>query len=745
MFSRLTSLLVFGFLLTACDSSEKSSSRKDRFAKDDFFSDDQKSMEVADLTNEMLGAETDFLREFASDDFPWQHWQTSVLQKSAACQTPVFLLVGNSLGNDSRAVAREFAESPVLKGLLADQFVCAVADVYVHPELALLSYHLAIEQKKNTSFPTLIWMSHEGSPIAWFPIQNLSGGELERVVRNSVAMVNDTWGKNSEYAVTNSRQDNEARQKRFDLRLPDTRNEPKLRLANFREHTRKLGDLYSPLDRDLDSVGGLLPTSSLHLLTLGAVSKELLPSVNRRCLAATTEIIGQILSEALRDQLDGSFFYTRRTPDWSLPSFSKSIEIQAKTADLLLLAGSALDHEKFTMEGLETIGMLGEKWLSRPQSFKSPIGNSDRPGSFLWNWSSLKEALSAEEFPVAITAFSLEQEGNIPAEVDPLGIYYRLNTLRFRHTVPELATELNLSEADVTTALTSIRAKLLAHREAHIKFDTESVLAANDFAMILHAHISAAMTTRSPDDLVKVRDFAERWRKTYLDPEKGLSRLPLPETFIPARATDYAHSAVALMSLYQLTLDSSYLETAKALIDEGIQKLSTPEGGIAIAPPGDRIIPLTMIDPAMIFSDSSLGLFDLALTRFKGISGTSEYDELRDTFSSLLIALGKNATINHTDFIATCALGDSPLTAILQGDPAGVSGKELLAALNSPKYLAFLSIRADDGSELFTPIKLPATLGEASVALVRDGKILGQAGSIADLANLLHKELFLRK
>jgi len=740
---RLTPLLI-SFGLAACEG-QKETTRQERFDKENFFSGIEKTATLAELENEMAGGETDFLRSFAADSVPWQHWDPSVLQKATDCQAPVFLLVGSSLGGASRPVGREISESPDLRAIVTNQFVCSVADIHANPELGVLAFHLSSEINRPTSFPTLIWLSHEGSPIAWTPITELSGRELGAVIKDAAAMVSKIWGESSEYAVINSRSDNKNRQGRFEFPIPEENVETPGRAEVFASRTRQLSALYSTGDRDLDFIGGLLPTSSLELLALGSVTNLVTEEVNARCRQATTEVIEEILEGALKDHLDGTYFYARRTTDWSLPSFSKSIATQAKVIHMLIQAGATTGRQDFIDEALGTLAVLETDWMEKSRVQVSPSGDQDAPGKFLWNWSALEKAIGRDRVPFAATAFSLDKDGNIPSGVDPIGTYFRLNSLRFRSSIPELATELGLTEPEVRQTLGEIKTRMSDYREKKTQFEIESVMSCSDFALILRACTAAAVVSEDPALLEKAKSLATRLSGEFIDPEKGLARLTLGAGFIPARAGDYGTSAVALTELYQITLDPEYLKLSKKLLDEALEKLKCGNGLVSEAPSEGRVIPLTIIQPAMVFSDSSLAVIDLASTQLKGVTGSSEYDDFRSRVSVVIGPMREKTVVTHTDFISNCAYGDTSVVAVFQGDPSTSLGQTLLLKLNSKKHLPFLSVRPETGPAPLQELKdLPSLSGEASVVLLRGEEILGQASDIAQLDQLINQALFAR-
>ena len=201
--------------VASCDSKKKPS-REDRGSENNFFDESAATETLDTLQNELNRGETELLRKFAVDTIPWQKWDSAILEKARVRQTPILLYIASGLSEDSRSIAVEISERKAIRDTLMNETVCAVADIQANPELGILAHHLSAEINQPTAFPTLVWMSHEGSPIAWLPISRTSGKKLDIVINSSSAMVNDIWKSDSRYAVSNSRADSERRQARFD-------------------------------------------------------------------------------------------------------------------------------------------------------------------------------------------------------------------------------------------------------------------------------------------------------------------------------------------------------------------------------------------------------------------------------------------------------------------------------------------------------------------------------------------------
>ncbi len=725
-------LTVPTLLLTCCEEKQTEVEVNDK----DFFSGIEASLSVDSFKNEMATAETEFLRSFADHEIAWQKWDKSILEKSKSSQLPIFAFVGSALGGASSLVAEEFEAKEDLRLMLSKRAVCTVIDINAYPEIATLGFHLSSEIRKTTAFPMLIWLSHEGSPITGIPIGEASGNSLEIIVNNTVAMVEDVWKKSSRYAVENSRSNNADRQDRFDLKQIEPATE--LREEVFRRGTRQLSSLHSSGDQDIDSVGGLIPYSSLELLAIGSRSNLLTTEIRERCRKASQSVITGLLGGALKDQLDGSYFYARRTTDWSLPNFSKNISSQAKIASMLFKVGGILDDARINAEALTLLRLIESEWLAQSLSSLSPIGDVDVSGGFLWNFTTLRKILTKEELALAITAFSLDDSGNIPIEVDPLGNYFRLNSLTNRVLVSKMAEKHELSEEEVTTNLTLIKKKLLAHREKNTRFVSEKTLTVSDLSCVLKAQIARACHSTDESHLKIAEATADRILKTYWVPGEGLIRLKNGEHTIPARGADYMETSLALIFQYQSTLDDRWFSAALEIMEHALAILAKETDLVAETPPDERIIPIRQHNISMIFGESTLGLADAAANRLYALAGDKRFSALLDKHINIIAPMAKISVVTHTDFIASCALGEEPLVAVFQGDPKSDPGKSLLSLLNAPERLSFLTVRPESGGDKLSALpELPSQNGGASVVLIRNNQLLGQASTPEKLVELL--------
>ena len=89
-------------------------------------------------------------------------------------------------------------------------------------------------------------------------------------------------------------------------------------------------------------------------------------------------------------------------------------------------------------------------------------------------------------------------------------------------------------------------------------------------------------------------------------------------------------TSLALISLYQRTLDERWFSAALEIMEHALATLAEETDLIAETPPDERIIPIRQHNASMIFGESTLGLADAAANRLYALTGSQRFSELLD-------------------------------------------------------------------------------------------------------------------
>ncbi len=730
-------LLTAPLVLFSCND-KKRLTKEDR-KKADLYFDEEAVEDLSELKNQMAEAPTDFLRLFKDDPIPWQTWNHSVPRKAESCQAPILAVVVSSRDGGCRDTIKRIMANPKLLSSFKDNNVCTLIDIHAHPEIGLLSYLLSSEIRKAVGFPMLIWMSHEAHPIAWLPVSDLETKNLISVINNSSAMVDDIWNESSDYAVKNSRRDNKARQDRLNSNLKSAE-EATQRIKLFKRQARQTASLYDPISRNLDDSGGLVPSGALELLGITHLSPALSKDTRARARDAIQGVVASIREGAIQDPLDDLFFFARRSVDWSHPAFSKELEAQAQFASVLIKSGLIINDQSMVDQGVTLVKKLESDWLSHNYTNESSLLEKNIPGVFLWDWPTLKKILSPEEQELAEAAFALKKNGNIPAISDPISQFYELNNLHTARSLAQISTALSSTPEAIKPRLNAVISKLREHREETGAIFRETQITAQTRAQLCLSQIAVWTATGSSFDLAAAVVTGNIIRNEHHPEGKQLTRFP--SSFkVNARGSDYATAMKAGVALYQATLDEEWLAWSSQLAAEALDILSGEESDSLIQENSqkDQIIPISIYNYSMIFSDSTIGVFDQAITRIATLCDDSNLQKTRVGIAKSLTRSSERLPFIHSDFLISCAMGDQPLVAILSGSQKTPKYQSLLLQLNRPEFSSFVVIRSDKKDESLK--KLPSLSKTNGLTLLRGSEIIGRAQTIPQFRQILLREL----
>ncbi|MEN8736197.1 MAG: DUF255 domain-containing protein [Akkermansiaceae bacterium] len=743
-------LCLCSLLFSSCDRGDKQSKLEKRRAQDLFFS----SAAVASLTdfkNEAATFPTDYLRLYKNDPIAWQPWDNSLQEKASNCQTPILLLVVSAVNGNCRDTIQRIYEDAEMLNLLRDHNLCTLVDIHANPEIGLLAQKLSSDSGQAISFPSLIWLSHEKLPIASFSIGMMNDKQLKTAVKNAGSMVQHIWKNSSDYAVTNSRQDNIRRQEQIDTQLKgeslllDPANDlnlppPTSRSEYYRSSTRKIVSLFNPISKSFDNLGGILPASALELVGTSSRSPHFTQQIRRAARLAFSETTDNIQQNAASDALGNGYFQSKRGPSWELPLFSKRLDIQTHYATALLRSGQATEHQRAIREGLRLADYFISQLPDKLYASETSLNGTDLSGQFLWDWQTLSDHLSDDELQFFSKIYSLRKHGNIPATVDPTGKHFKLNTFQLSQPWEQIADSLNLSLEELEDKISPIRAKLLTVREKNSELFRETQISAAQLSTTGSLMISAWAASGEEKYLHTARTIGSQLIAEYRS-ERGSHTRFANLSSVLARGEDFAAQALFFLNLYQATFDQKWLKASREITENALIALARDDFPLQECQKNDQIIPVFIHNHSMIFGQSTTGILDQVFTRFLAISDDERFKNRRDLNTKRYRIRLDRIPIIHTDLLTSYALGDTPYLIAVSGEPDSPAVKKARQQLNSSHFTTFATIASASLPELDIDEKLPPMESGFQIGLYRNGKLIADAENIDSFSEIFTTEM----
>lgn len=672
------------------------------------------------LENQLGNEATEFLKSQAGSAIHWQPYTPQVLADAEQAQRLLFVLVGSTAYPESRFAAELLAEEEA--DSINEAFVPVLVDLELDPYLRDIGSILATEQAISTSFPYAFFMTHEGNLVTFFPFPSPEPANVLDVFRSSRGVVSLIQEESFRYLIENSRSDNEKRTRRLQTFVfpNDKQKDGEETDLAMKEHSRqdifqaaqRLLDLYDPVDRDFDNLGGVLPAELLS--TLIHVSAH--PAAPRRLSSgaprATHETLNLLIRAAVRDPLDGYFFVRRASPSYAIPIYAKQLPTQSELLTALALTEST---ELFLYAEEQLLQALQEDTMTS----RSTRTLAEARQAYTWSKPALDNLLNEEEYALALQAFKLAELGNIPNGDDPLGVYFRKNSLGLKKSPTELAKAVGLPREKSDLLLASVLTKLAQNREERLLKNgtllNETVKTLKTQGQLLGALSQSNRVRPSPDKRAQADQIAASLIADYRSPDGGLRRVPTGSEArsLPAQAIDYVRAADGLLKYYRLSGDPEALSFVKAIVGELLDHFLDDDGYLFEKPFENRVLGLPVYNTTMLFESSTWGLGLSILNQVASLG--FEHPRLEEACAAMGTFLDEvtiRAPLLHLDHLVNRIL-HQPRLVILTSEG---NLEALRKRLSAPEFESILLVAEGPATS-----KLPPLDGQAAI-LIQNGE-----------------------
>jgi uncharacterized protein YyaL (SSP411 family) len=497
-----------------------------------------------------LGAATSpYLRQHADNPVHWQEWSADALAEAASRDVPILLSIGYAACHWCHVMAHEsFADDEVAAAMNAG-FVCIKVDREERPDLDAVYMNATVALTGQGGWPMTCFLTPDGRPFfcgTYYP----KAGFLQLL-----AAVGDTW-RNRRAEVEQASEQIAGELRSMASGLPG--GGPAL-VPELCDHA-VAGVL---ADEDAARGGFGNGSQGAPKFPPSALLEALLRSHERTAdgtpLATVERTCTAMARGGIYDQLAGGFARYSVDASWVVPHFEKMLYDNALLlrvyAHWARRTGNPLARKvagetaRFIVDGLGAGGM-----------FTSSL-DADTAGveglTYVWTPAQLRDVLGDDDGRWAAELFAVTDEGT------------------FEHGSSVLQLPVDPDDVD---RFSRVRAALSAARAARPQpgRDDKVVTAWNGFAITALAEASVALgepellgaATACARAIVELHVVDGRLRRASLGGRVGDSAAVLE---------DHAALATALLTLFQLTGDGQWLDTATGLLDVAVDHFADPD------------------------------------------------------------------------------------------------------------------------------------------------------------------------
>ena len=376
------------------------------------------------------------LRSQAHSPINWETWNPDVLRRAQAANKPVYLFVGSSLSELSRATCQQSFANAECAAYLNQHFTCVIVDREEHPEVAACARLYLQTVKQTEGWPVHLWLTPELQPYEGAgylpPSEEWGRSGFPLVARQA----SDAWTSNPRACRGHAAE----AVSMMSLHGPEAL--PTLSPAAL---TEKLAQAAAAWRASFDAAHG----------GFGTVPKSPEPELLRFLLRgspadreAALASLRALLNGAVHDPLDGGFFSRSTDAAWRIPYLQKTLADQARLALAFLDAAQAAGDPAFARAARGALDYaLGR--LALPDGGFAAAEDAtagESAGYYVWTAAEI-DAVLGPDAAAFKSAYGVEPAGNVPADEDLSGVYRGKNIL-FRSTPPgDAAAEAKLAAA----------------------------------------------------------------------------------------------------------------------------------------------------------------------------------------------------------------------------------------------------------------------------------------------------------
>ena len=572
--------------------------------------------------NTLENSSSPFIRLHADDPIDWQIWDKETLKSVRTETKPIFLYIGTLASAWCINMQKESFQNLKIVNLISAYFTPIIVDREEHPELEHLYGNAVQAMTGKSGRPLCVFLTPDLKPFfggSYFPMeafQNLPAFEtiLENIgniwadkrasFMDSAETITLTLEKNLKPVAELPAIDDEEEAREFDRNW-----------VNF-----LYNDAFKILQKGYNkdqkgfSQGGRFPfPERLQFLMRYFVATD-----NIEAMDMVTSTLTKIANSALVDQLGGGFHRYTLDGDWARPNFEKFLSDNAMLVTVF--------NEAYQM----TENPLYEQTISKVLTFIIDQMTDDETGAFYtsmssadensetdiyrWNREELIKLLEIKDADLACAYFNIPEEGEA--------------SLTQEANLEEIAKVLEIEESSIATRIIEIKRKLWEARQAKAQPYLDRKTLVSDNALMISAMAKASGTFEEISYRESATLAMNTLLKTFVADNKVTAKSFYKESFGPeATLEDYAYVINALIDLYEVTFNLSYLKQADRLLQTAIKTFWNVKVGTFLACQNSTHLLFNYVPYFDQAAPSALASITNALVRLETLTSDADYSQ----------------------------------------------------------------------------------------------------------------------
>ncbi len=517
------------------------------------------------MTNRLSGETSPYLLQHAHNPVDWYPWGEEAFAKARAEDRPVFLSIGYSACHWCHVMERESFENDEVAALLNENYVSIKVDREERPDVDSIYMEAVQMMTGHGGWPMSMFLTPAGAPFyagTYFPPDDRHGMPGFRRVLEHVA--------------------NAYRSRRTDIEAASAEVIRNLSTVKFQgggalEHdaldraASRIAQNYDPEHGGFGGAPKFPPSMSLDFLMQVAWRTR-----DHKLDEITNNTLTKMARGGMYDQIGGGFHRYSVDDRWLVPHFEKMLYDNALLARLYTRAWQRTKDPFFARIAHEILGYFQREMTSPDGAFYS-TQDADSEGEegkfYVWSRAEVMTILGQEEGRVFCALYDITERGN----------WEEQNILNVPRDPESVAAGLGVTLEHLGDVAARGKCKLYGVRSQRVwPARDEKVLAGwNGWMLAAFAEAAVAFDRDGYRDVVRKN---AGFLLTRIDAGGRLMRTPR----IAGLLEDYSGVAWGLALAYEATHERRYLDAARQLADQILDRFADEQNGGFFDTPTDH-------------------------------------------------------------------------------------------------------------------------------------------------------------
>ncbi len=521
-------------------------------------------------TNRLILESSPYLLQHAHNPVNWFAWGEEAFERARALHRPIFLSVGYSTCHWCHVMEEESFGDEEIASYLNDHYIAIKVDREERPDVDAVYMTFVQAFAGSGGWPMSVWLTEAREPFfggTYFPpragVRGARRGFLDVLREQAEHLAADPNGVADTARNVVGRLQSASAPEAAGAFPP----------ASLVKAARtQAGQRFDPTfggGRGAPKFPSSFPMRLLLRVARRAGDSE------ARWMAITT--LEHMRAGGIYDQVGGGFHRYSTDARWLVPHFEQMLDDNALLALAYLEAAQATGDARFSATARETLDYLLRDMTAKDGTFYSATDADSPTGSgrheeeifFTWTPGELRASLGANDARLAEAWFAVTDAGNFEGR----------NILPAERRLDEVARELATEPRALKVRLKDIGARLLQTRSRRLPplRDDKVIVAWNGLTVSSLARAAIVLGD------ARYGEAATRAATALVAPIRAGRRLP--HVFVEGRergvgfADDHALLANALLDVFELTSDPTWLLDAVSLMEEMGRSFADPTNG----------------------------------------------------------------------------------------------------------------------------------------------------------------------